>query len=104
MDDTGIAIIVHGIVMGMCFILSRGVIHRDLKPANVLIDAWRAPKISPAAIHTSHTVIVWGIVAFGEKIAAGNRQKNEVIGCCWDQLQRERSMKRIRAHSWHGRY
>jgi serine/threonine protein kinase len=38
MDDTGIAIIIAGIVAGMRFIHSRGVIHRDVKPGNILID------------------------------------------------------------------
>jgi serine/threonine protein kinase len=40
MDDTGIAIIVCGIVMGMRFIHSRRVLHRDLKPENVLLDEY----------------------------------------------------------------
>jgi hypothetical protein len=38
LDDTGIALIITGIVIGMKFIHSRGIIHRDLKPANILIE------------------------------------------------------------------
>jgi serine/threonine protein kinase len=35
LDDTGKAIVVMGLVIGMRFVHSRGVIHRDLKPANI---------------------------------------------------------------------
>jgi serine/threonine protein kinase len=45
LDETGVAIIVCGIVLGMRFIHSRGAVHRDLKPANILIDAWGFAKI-----------------------------------------------------------
>jgi serine/threonine protein kinase len=38
LDDTGKAIVVCGIVIGMAFIHSRGVLHRDLKPENILLD------------------------------------------------------------------
>jgi len=38
LDDTGMAIIASGIVLGMRFAHSRCVIHRDLKPENILID------------------------------------------------------------------
>jgi serine/threonine protein kinase len=37
-DDTGMAIIVCGIVLGMKFIHSRGLIHGDLKPENILVN------------------------------------------------------------------
>jgi serine/threonine protein kinase len=38
MDDTGIAVIVCGIVLGMQFIHSQNLIHRNLKPSNILLD------------------------------------------------------------------
>jgi serine/threonine protein kinase len=38
MNDTGIAIIVCGIVLGMQFIHSQNLIHRDLKPSNIFLD------------------------------------------------------------------
>jgi serine/threonine protein kinase len=38
MDETGIAIIVAGIVLGMRFIHRRCAIHRNLKPGNILLD------------------------------------------------------------------
>jgi hypothetical protein len=44
-DETGIAIIICGIVLGMKFIHSRGIIHRDLKPENILIDEENHAKI-----------------------------------------------------------
>jgi TPR repeat protein len=38
MDDTGIAMVISGVVHGMRFLHSSDVIHRDLKPANILLD------------------------------------------------------------------
>jgi serine/threonine protein kinase len=38
LDDTGIAIIVCGIILGMQFIHSKGMIHRNLQPSNILIN------------------------------------------------------------------
>jgi serine/threonine protein kinase len=38
LDDTGLAIVACGIVVGMKFIHSRGMMHRDLKPENILLD------------------------------------------------------------------
>jgi hypothetical protein len=46
LDDTGKAIVVTGVVIGMKFIHSHGVIHRDLKPANILLEGRCYPKIS----------------------------------------------------------
>jgi serine/threonine protein kinase len=37
-DDTGVTIIIGGIVVRMKFIHWRGMVYRDLKPANILID------------------------------------------------------------------
>jgi serine/threonine protein kinase len=45
LDGTGKAIVIVGIVIGMKFIHSRGVIHRDLRPANILLDERGHPKI-----------------------------------------------------------
>jgi serine/threonine protein kinase len=44
-DDTGMAIILCGIVLGMRFLHAHAVMHRDLKPANILIGAGGRPKI-----------------------------------------------------------
>jgi serine/threonine protein kinase len=38
LDDTGLAIVACGVVVGMKFIHLHGVLHRDLKPENVLLD------------------------------------------------------------------
>jgi serine/threonine protein kinase len=38
LDDTGKAIVICGIVMGMRFIHGRCVVHRDLKPENIMLD------------------------------------------------------------------
>jgi hypothetical protein len=37
-DDTGAAIVCIGIVLGLRFLHSRGIVHRDIKPLNILID------------------------------------------------------------------
>jgi serine/threonine protein kinase len=46
LDHTDIAIITYGIMMGMKFVHSRGVMHRDLKPENILIDSNRFAQIA----------------------------------------------------------
>jgi serine/threonine protein kinase len=45
LDDTGIAIVISGIVLGMQFIHSQCFVHRDLKPSNILIDERGWPRI-----------------------------------------------------------
>jgi serine/threonine protein kinase len=45
-DDTGIAIIIVGIVLGMRHIHMRNAMHRDFKPANVLLDNRGHPLIA----------------------------------------------------------
>jgi serine/threonine protein kinase len=50
MEDTGIAIIVCGVVLGMQFIHSRDIVHRDFEPANVVINAHGYPWIINAGI------------------------------------------------------
>jgi serine/threonine protein kinase len=45
LDDTGKAIVVVGIVVGMRYIHSRGIVHQDLKPENILLDERDYPKI-----------------------------------------------------------
>jgi serine/threonine-protein kinase len=45
LGDTEKAIVIIGIVLGMKFIHSCGVVHRDLKPANILLDERGHPKI-----------------------------------------------------------
>jgi aurora kinase/aurora kinase A len=38
-EDTGIAILISGIVFGMRYLHRHGLLHRDLKPRNVLVDS-----------------------------------------------------------------
>jgi serine/threonine protein kinase len=45
-NDTGIAIIVTGTVIGMRYIHQRGALHRDFKPANLLLDEVGRPQIA----------------------------------------------------------
>jgi serine/threonine protein kinase len=46
LDDTGKAIVVARVVVGMKVIHSHGVIQRDLKPSTILLDGRGYPKIS----------------------------------------------------------
>jgi TPR repeat protein len=46
MDETGVAMILIGIILGMKFFHSRGVLHRDLKPENILLDDNGRPQIA----------------------------------------------------------
>jgi serine/threonine protein kinase len=45
LDETGIATIIMGMVLGMRFIHSCGVTHGDLKPSNILLDKYHMPQI-----------------------------------------------------------
>jgi aurora kinase/aurora kinase A len=45
-EDTGIAILISGIVYGMRYLHQYGLLHRDLKPRNVLVDSMGHARIS----------------------------------------------------------
>jgi serine/threonine protein kinase len=62
--DTGIAIIVCGIISGIEFIHSQGIVHRDIKPANILLDG------------RFHSLI--GDFGSSKMISAGCRASHEV--------------------------
>jgi serine/threonine protein kinase len=63
LDDTGIAIIISGIVLGMQFIHSQGVVHRALKPSNILIDGRGWPRIGD--VWTSRLIELCGSQTVG---------------------------------------
>jgi serine/threonine protein kinase len=44
-DDTGLAIIVCGIVEGMKYLHMQGIVHRDLRPENIFLNRSGFPKI-----------------------------------------------------------
>jgi serine/threonine protein kinase len=46
LDDTGKAIVIAGVVVGMEFIHSQGVIHGNLEPRNIFLDGRGYPKIA----------------------------------------------------------
>jgi serine/threonine protein kinase len=45
-NSTGIGITICGIVLGMRYVHSRGIMHRDLKPSNILFDSNHRPLIA----------------------------------------------------------
>jgi hypothetical protein len=45
LDDTGIVIVICGLVRGLQFLHSKNVMHRDLKPENILLDERNWPQI-----------------------------------------------------------
>jgi serine/threonine protein kinase len=45
LDDTGIVIVICGLVRGLQFLHSKNVMHRDLKPENILLDEHNWPQI-----------------------------------------------------------
>ena len=51
---------VYGILKGLRFSHSKGIIHRDIKPGNVLMD------LDPVTRHKQLTIVDWGLADFYE--------------------------------------
>jgi serine/threonine protein kinase len=66
-DATHRSIVAFGIVAGMRYLHSHGLVHRDLKPANVLLDAKLRPFIADFGLST--VIPMDAILKFSQKTA-----------------------------------